>query len=728
MMPKHTYLSTLTLRNAILATFLCLLSAPLIAAPWPLDQVAAQSSITWREGLHLSPDGAWLSYTVAMPDTLPREGNYSLTGVHLDGSGHRRQARITHLESGLTLPLGDEKAHATMATWSPDGRQLAFYSDESGQMQLFLYDLDSRTRRPITGAVPAPYFGFEYPRWSSDGQGLAFPCLTETAATQAKKVEVFSSLVTVKSAPVSKRRTFRLAVLELGTGELTVLGQPSNTLHYAFSPDGKCLAYASFGKAVVGTQDSLYSLRVIDLASGKDRLIASELPLNYGKEWAWSPDSSMIAYLSSQSRGGQFGILYPGGDRSAWLSEGGPNLDWAQGERPPVWGRDGSTLIGCDGESIYSYDLLTRQYQTLAKVEGWSFKGLWSPQEWSGGWPSGPRAHLLAKNSEGETGLWDCAPDGSGLQLLKTWKGDISTAPYFTVETVEGKRLIFHQASVTSVGKVLSYQPDEDKTTEVVRPNGELETGEFGQRKVIEWKDGDGRTLKGVLLLPPDYQGGRLPTLLWVYGGTKGTESLQTFGLGLLPAFNFEVLASRGYAVLEPEIPIRPGHPREDIIKAVMSAADALVEQGYSDPDRLALMGQSYGSYTVLCLLAHTSRFKAAILTAAVVHPDLYADFLRVPSFYLVGRGNLGVTPWQQSELYRQNSPFFQFDRITTPILIGQGSEDAVEVSRSIYNGLRALEKKVELRIYPGESHVLSKPEHVVDFWERRLEFLEQHL
>ena len=166
----------------------------------------------------------------------------------------------------------------------------------------------------------------------------------------------------------------------------------------------------------------------------------------------------------------------------------------------------------------------------------------------------------------------------------------------------------------------------------------------------------------------------------------------------------------------------------EDIGKAVLSGADELIRLGYTDPDRMAVMGQSYGSYTVLCLLVQTQRFKAAVLTAAVVHPDLYADYLRNPPYYLDGQGNLGTTPWQSPQVYRDNSPFFAMDRISTPILIGQGSEDSAETARAIYTALKDLGKDAELRIYENEEHVLSNPANVEDFWQRRLKFLEEHL
>jgi dipeptidyl aminopeptidase/acylaminoacyl peptidase len=148
-------------------------------------------------------------------------------------------------------------------------------------------------------------------------------------------------------------------------------------------------------------------------------------------------------------------------------------------------------------------------------------------------------------------------------------------------------------------------------------------------------------------------------------------------------------------------------------------------------------MGQSYGSYCVLALIAQSHRFKAAVITAAVIHPDLIADYLQMQSdgatpsieYWERGQGNIGGTPWQYPERYLRNSPIFAFDQIETPVLIGQGSRDGnLTASDSIFVGLRRLGKRVEYRIYENEDHVIERPENVIDFWQRRLEFLDQHL
>src|SRR5207244_13494401 len=80
-------------------------------------------------------------------------------------------------------------------------------------------------------------------------------------------------------------------------------------------------------------------------------------------------------------------------------------------------------------------------------------------------------------------------------------------------------------------------------------------------------------------------------------------------------------------------------------------------------------------------LFPYTTLFRS---TAAILHPDLVADYLNqrpeaadaTGGYYEHGQGNLGGTPWEYRERYLANSPIYQFDQIETPLLIGQGNKD----------------------------------------------------
>jgi hypothetical protein len=259
----------------------------------------------------------------------------------------------------------------------------------------------------------------------------------------------------------------------------------------------------------------------------------------------------------------------------------------------------------------------------------------------------------------------------------------------------------------------------------------------LGTSRMLRWKSPDGAPGAASLLLPPDYrEGTRLPLIVWVYGNDKGSVKGFNWGRGV---FDFQVLATRGYAVLYPDTPVGVGSVRRDIFRGVMHAVDAAIAQGFADQNRLAIMGQSGGSQSVLSVIGLTQRFKAAVVTGSVNHPDLVAAYLQggpeappdqIGRYYERSDPRMAGTPWEYRERYIVNSPIYDFDKIQTPVLMGKGDNDSDDrfASDAIFLALRRLGKTVEYRVYRGETHVISRPANVVDFWKRRLEFLAKYL
>jgi len=261
---------------------------------------------------------------------------------------------------------------------------------------------------------------------------------------------------------------------------------------------------------------------------------------------------------------------------------------------------------------------------------------------------------------------------------------------------------------------------------------------EMGESRLIEWMSVDGQKLRGTLLLPSGYkEGTRYPLAVFVYGGRFGSNDVNQFGLwGSFATLNMQVMTTRGYAVFSPDAPLRVGASLKGLADTVLPGVNRVIEMGIADPDRLAVMGQSYGSYSVLALLVQTTRFKAAIITA-VVESDILAGYLYMNNdgtdstgYFEEGQGGMGGTPWQYPARYRDNSPVFLFDKIETPLLMEHGTMDSLPLwwPDATFVALRRLGKEVQYAMYAGEGHVIGGYANTVDFWNRRLVFLEEHL
>ena len=259
----------------------------------------------------------------------------------------------------------------------------------------------------------------------------------------------------------------------------------------------------------------------------------------------------------------------------------------------------------------------------------------------------------------------------------------------------------------------------------------------LGETRTVEWFSDDGDRLSGALLLPAGYRPGvRYPTVLWVYGGDRNTAAYKDeFGLVNAAAHNMQLLATRGYAVFAPESKLERGTPMLDIAKSILPGVSKLVELGIADPDRIGVMGHSYGMYTTLALIVQTRRFKAAVAFAGL--GNLASMYGAGPpgadeSMPIIERlqGPLNGTPWQARDEYIENSPFFYLDRVTTPLLVVHGEVDLVPVAQSdqTYLAMRRLEKEVVYLRYAGTGHSFVGLHNLQDYWQRLIEWFDTHL
>ena len=224
---------------------------------------------------------------------------------------------------------------------------------------------------------------------------------------------------------------------------------------------------------------------------------------------------------------------------------------------------------------------------------------------------------------------------------------------------------------------------------------------------------------------------------MFVYPQDWGSETVHQFGLGGLPAYNLHMLTTRGYAVLQPDIPVGKGSIMRDLMKSVIPAIDRAVELGVVDPDRLALTGQSAGGYATIAILTQTTRFKAAIMNAGFGDLTSFygsmslatGDGTWIPWLEAL-TGGMGSGPWDAAQTFVQNSPVYFLDRVETPLMIQAGASDSaiVPFSDEVFVGLKRLNKDVTYLRYGGEGHVLTADTNLIDYWKRVIAFLDARL
>jgi dipeptidyl aminopeptidase/acylaminoacyl peptidase len=200
-----------------------------------------------------------------------------------------------------------------------------------------------------------------------------------------------------------------------------------------------------------------------------------------------------------------------------------------------------------------------------------------------------------------------------------------------------------------------------------------------------------------------------------------------------------QLLATRGYAVLFPDAPQSLGTPMLDLAKTVLPGINEIVNLGIADPDRVGVMGQSYGGYSTLSMITQSKRFSAAIAIAGM--GDLIASYGEMDaagsafgtSVAEHGQDLMEGSPWQFRDRYIENSPLFFLDRVSTPLLIVHGDADRFVqpfLADEVFVGLRRLGREVTYAKYHGEGHdpMFWSYANQVDFCHRVIDWFELHL
>lgn len=230
----------------------------------------------------------------------------------------------------------------------------------------------------------------------------------------------------------------------------------------------------------------------------------------------------------------------------------------------------------------------------------------------------------------------------------------------------------------------------------------------------------------------------RLPTVLHVHGGPTGAWGPGGTMDGL-------ALCAAGYRVLMPNIRGSATFGSEWVrglsaswgdadAEDAMAAVDALVARGLADPDRLAVMGLSYGGFLTQWLIGVTDRFAAASSENGVANQvSTWANsFFGV---YYNRRAGLGdpLTDKGMRALW-QSSPLRNAARVRTPLLMLQAEEDRIcpaSDNEQFFTALKVLGREVELILYPEEHHGMrtsGRPDRRIDRMERLLAWFDEHV
>lgn len=256
--------------------------------------------------------------------------------------------------------------------------------------------------------------------------------------------------------------------------------------------------------------------------------------------------------------------------------------------------------------------------------------------------------------------------------------------------------------------------------------------------QLVNFKTRDGVTLDAYLTLPEGASKQNPPPLIVLPHG--GPEARDTWN------WNGEVqfLASRGYAVLQPNYRgsldyqwRTPDQDRFEFLKMhqdVTDATQAMVRAKLVDPDRIAIMGSSFGAYLSLCGVAfEPDLYRCAVTLSGVFDwEQVIGEYHRDGRFYLYHymRRKLG-RPEEQPERFDQISPVRHVAKIKVPVFVGHGGDDQIAQITQATHLISELEKHrvpFQKRIERSEGHGMAYTQNSVELYTEVEAFLAKHL
>ncbi|WP_326542432.1 S9 family peptidase [Pseudorhodoferax sp.] len=546
---------------------------------------------------------------------------------------------------------------------------------------------------------------------------------------------------------------------------------------FAFSPDGSQLAFCKQGPLAGATRftDGFLGgiargeLYILDLATLALRRVAPAFDCGTP---AWSPCGRTLAFCAATADAVQLGFVQP--DGSGLQLAALPNLDfsgtrsfaWLDAERlacvvPLDHGSPLLLHVESRGlrKSMAAWERLTQSPEPTASA--WTTQDApYAPRDYLR--PGWPRAFVVYDRVERRC---TPAPADTADPLLRD----------FIDQTVGGHNARMERGQLRSRhalpgGALVAVHAASDQAlflvqdgsgtrlvlcgerwhtpTEILRTNTHLDGIAAGRCVDLQTAGAEPQRVR--VLLPPGEHGRRaLPAVMWVYpGGGPGPAVDPSFMLHEPSQFNLQLLAARGYAVIEPTMALPEDRSNADVpalvAAAAQAAAAACTAAGLVDPARLHVMGHSRGGWAAMSLLTTTGLFRSGIASAGVSNAiSLYGacdprfryedapDAQSSPFQTDICEEWFGMAgpPEQQLDRYARCSPVLAASKIQAPLLLVHADQDFFPMAQAeeMYAALRRLGKPATLLRYWGEGHMLAKPQNIADLWARIFDWLDRH-
>ena len=630
----------------------------------------------------ISPDGKRVAFTIG--------------DVNFDANRVVNQIYVTSIDGGSAKQLTSGTSSSSAPRWSPDGKKIVYTTGS----QLWVMENDGDHKEQVTKIST----GAAAPVWSPDGKWIAFTSdvyadcdndeCNKKRDEQAESSKVKAHIVTRllykhwDEWRDAKRTHVFVVSSKGGTARDLTSGDfdsppyaAASGVDYAFSPDSSEIAYLRNPDKVeaISTNSDIF---VMPLSGGPAKNITVR---NHGYDAGpvYTRDGKFILYRSQATAGFE-------ADRwrlMAYNRATGASVELTRGFDLQVE----ELVVSPDGNTIY-FTAADRGKSPIFKIP------------FGGGVPQKIVANVFASN----------------LRI-----------------TPDGRTFVFASSSMASPAEVYKANTDGSGLTALSSANAQLN---LKPAEEIEWTGALGRKVHGYIIKPNNFDPSRkYPLAVLIHGGPQSAWN-DNWGY----RWNPQVFANAGYVVFTPNPRGSVGYGQQfvneisgdwggkvytDLMNGV---AEVLRRNSFIDRNRVGAAGASYGGYMINWLLGHNNdprvRFKVFVSHDGVYNLEsMYGgtEELWFPEWEFKG------TPWSNPAMYTRWSPHRFAQNFNTPILVIHSELDfRVPLGEGMQLFTAVQRKGIDSKFltFPDEGHWVLKPQNSQLWFHTVLDWLDKYL
>ncbi len=563
---------------------------------------------------------------------------------------------------------------------SPDGERVAFVWERDGRSDIFVQSLDGGWPRRVShDRARTIYWWDGPPRWSPDGRRLAFSSNSHVCVAPAGGSAppcaitgftsgAFSPVWMPDSDGLIVGATRDDSFVLLLTGHdgrwprLLAGDNGGDNMEAAPSPNGRAVAYTHRPF----DDHNRWELRLVEIETGRTRQLTGA-PKE--KDWAaaWSPDGSHVAFLSQRSGYTEVWLIRPDGEGLRQLTR--LNRDVAEF----AWSPDGRQLAATVNREG-AIDLLLVDAGSGEARDLRAGPGCFAAPHWS---PDGRFLTAEYENATTPPDIYRVEIDGGRMTQLTfsmppaLAARSLVTPEHFTYRSYDGLEI-----------PALLWRPDKPNGAAIVRPHGgPADAYRFQWDALAQYF-----LAKGYTFLTPNFRGSS------GYGRDFEHANYNNWGVG----------------------------DTQD----VLHGAKTLHALEWIDPERIGILGSSYGGYMVACCLARDPEYLFACGVSKYGDANVYSSWAQCERTTRHYTEMMLGHPRDNWTVYRAASPIHEIEHVRAPVLLLHGLEDDVvppQSSEEWAEALRRHDKVYEYKTYAGEPHGFLRHETEMD-WQRRTE------